>query len=169
MSLKTFGDIDAEESNVVLCNKEVPRNYLQELKRSDEKLKLQFLMCAGLWCTKRANDEYVYNFKTSFAKRPNDVFTVQIFDAAGTGKLGKWVMPLSVKIEDILESTPIENIKGITSFVRNCKHHVDVYSYRINEFDELQVIFIYLRKNKKINYFIAILESYFIATFSGDY
>lgn len=70
----------------------------------------------------------------------NDVYAVEILiNENGRGKLGKWVLPMSIDVQEILSKYPINNL-NIKHFVKTCKHHVDCYFCRLKQFKELQVI-----------------------------
>lgn len=93
---------------------------------------------AGFYCVKSRRDEFIFNFTSTNAEQ-KDTYAVQIFVKDRKGNLGKWVMPMSIDMNYILSKSPIDELKNITVFVKNCKHNVDCYTMRQEQFLSLKV------------------------------
>jgi len=48
-------------------------------------------------------------------------------------------MPVSVDMNQMLAETPIDDLKNLTSFIKNCKHNIDCYVVRQEQFMSLKV------------------------------
>jgi hypothetical protein len=49
------------------------------------------------------------------------------------------MMPVSVDMNQMLTETPIDDLKNLTSFIKNCKHNIDCYVVRQEQFISLKV------------------------------
>lgn len=96
---------------------------------------------AGFHCVKFRRDEFVFNFTSTNEKQKDNTYAVQIFIKDGKGKLGKWIMPMSIDMNYMLSKMSIDELKNLTSFIKNCKHNVDCYSTRKEQFLSLKVHF----------------------------
>jgi len=111
---------------------------------------------AGLHCIKFRRDEFVFNFTSTNGEQKDNTHAIQIFIKDGKGSLGKWVMPMSVDMNYILTKTPIDKLKNLTAFIKNCKHNADCYSVRQQQFLSLKVYFHLM----KLMYSMKLLLSY---------
>ncbi|XP_025269466.1 uncharacterized protein LOC112639499 [Camponotus floridanus] len=98
---------------------------------------------AGLRCREfNRNSRYVFEI-TGTEQNGNDtknnLYAIEIMiDESGCGKLGKWVLPMSVDVQEILSQYPIDNLNNVKHFLKSCKHHVDSYLCRLKQLKELQ-------------------------------
>lgn len=97
---------------------------------------------AGFHCAKFRRNEIVFNFTSSRAtdeeRRDNDTHAVQILMKDKKGELGKWVMPMSIDMNYILSKRPLDNLKNLTAFTKSCKHNIDCYAARQEQFLSLK-------------------------------
>lgn len=96
---------------------------------------------AGFSCVKFRRDEIVFNFTSTNEQQKDDTYGLQMFIKNNQGHLGKWVMPMSIDMNHMLSKTPIDKLKGLTPFVKSCKHHVDCYTVRKEQYLSLEVYF----------------------------
>ncbi|EGI59156.1 PREDICTED: uncharacterized protein LOC105152183 [Acromyrmex echinatior] len=101
-------------------------------------LKNDLYRFAGFRCVKFRKNESVFNFTSTNEKQTDNTQAVQIFVQDGKAKLGKWIMPVSIDIKNILSKTPIDKLKKLTAFIKNCKHNVDCYTSRQEQFLSLK-------------------------------
>ncbi|XP_029175475.1 uncharacterized protein LOC114943920 [Nylanderia fulva] len=93
---------------------------------------------AGFHCAKFRRDEIVFNFKPTSKYQKNDTYAIQIFIKNGKGELGKWVMPMSFDVNDMLSKIPIDKTKNIGPFLKSCQHNIDCYVARQDQFLSLK-------------------------------
>ncbi|KMQ89677.1 grip and coiled-coil domain-containing protein, partial [Lasius niger] len=101
----------------------------------------QLYRFAGLRCREfDRNSRFVFEiYRAEQNVMKNDVYAIEILiDENDRGKLGKWVLPMSVDVQEILSKYPIDNLNNVKHFLRSCKHHVDCYLCRLKQFEELQ-------------------------------
>ncbi|KYN35927.1 hypothetical protein ALC56_09718 [Trachymyrmex septentrionalis] len=101
-------------------------------------LKNDLYRFAGFRCVKFQKNESVFNFTSTNEKQTDNTQAVQIFVKDGKTELGKWVMPVSININNILSKTPIDKLKKLSTFIKNCKHNVDCYTARQEQFLSLK-------------------------------
>lgn len=133
--------------------KDVERHYAAELQSLKSKRPLRhrkipnvevelqndLYRFGGLYCTQARRQELVFNFSSSRQQHKDNTYMVQILLKDEKASLGKWVMPMSIDMSEILEKTPLDNINTLSSFIKNCKHHVDCYAARKEQFELLKV------------------------------
>lgn len=95
---------------------------------------------AGFRCVKFRRDEFIFNFTSTNTEQKN-TSAVQIFIKDRKGSLGKWVMPMSIDMNYILSKSPVDELTNIATFIKNCKHSVDCYTVRQEQFLSLKVCF----------------------------
>ncbi|KYN04859.1 hypothetical protein ALC62_04243 [Cyphomyrmex costatus] len=128
-----FKDIEDNVNERSLQSLEIPSTSSRILNVEDD-LKDDLYRFAGFHCVKAQKNEFVFNFMSTNEKQKNDTQAVQIFVKDGKAELGKWVMPVSIDINDILSKTPIDNLDNLNPFLKSCKHHVDCYNERQRQF-----------------------------------
>lgn len=114
-------------------------SHLGKMPNVEVDLQNDMYRFAGLHCVRARRDEYVFNFTSTNGEQEDNTQAVQIFIKDGKANLGKWVMPMSIDMNYILSKTPIDEIKNIKSFVKSCKHNVDCYIVRQEQFLSLKV------------------------------
>ncbi|KYN17163.1 PREDICTED: trigger factor-like [Trachymyrmex cornetzi] len=132
-----FKDIEDHVTNRFLQNLETPLTF-SKILNVKAALENDLYRFAGFRCVKFRKNEYVFNFTSTREKQTDNTQAVQIFIKDGKIKLGKWVMPVSININDILSKTPIDKIKKLTAFIKNYKHNVDCYIARQEQFLSLK-------------------------------
>ncbi|KAL0134253.1 hypothetical protein PUN28_001209 [Cardiocondyla obscurior] len=125
--------------------KYVTKEHLQRLEISPRELpnveydlQTDLYRFAGFWCVKSQRHELIFNFTSSNKEQKDYTYAVQIFIENKKSTLGKWVMPMSINMDQLLSETPIKEPKDLISFVKNCKHHVACYTVRQEQFLSLQ-------------------------------
>ncbi|XP_050450561.1 uncharacterized protein LOC126851043 [Cataglyphis hispanica] len=93
---------------------------------------------AGLRCVKFRRDEIVFNFTSTNERQKKDIYAIQIFIKDRKGHLGKWILPMSINVNDMLTKIPIDKLENITSFLKSCKHDIDCYIVRQEQFLSLK-------------------------------
>ncbi|XP_048506347.1 uncharacterized protein LOC125499942 [Athalia rosae] len=94
----------------------------------------------GIHCIKFVENESLFNFACTSSNADGGAYGVQIKNTAEKIIIGKWIMPMSVDMKSILKETPLQDPDELKSFLRNCKHHIDCYTNRMNQFIELQAV-----------------------------
>lgn len=94
---------------------------------------------AGLRCVKFRRDEVVFNFISTNEQQKEDIYAIQIFIKDRKGHLGKWILPMSIDVNDMLTKIPIDKLENITPFLKSCKHDIDCYIVRQEQFLSLKV------------------------------
>ncbi|XP_050455924.1 uncharacterized protein LOC126853866 [Cataglyphis hispanica] len=83
------------------------------------------------------NSRFVFEINST--EQNNEQYAIEILiDENGCGKLGKWVLPMFINVQEILSQYPIDNLNNVKYFLKSCKHHVDSYLCRLKQFKELQ-------------------------------
>ncbi|XP_020290893.1 uncharacterized protein LOC109858236 isoform X2 [Pseudomyrmex gracilis] len=112
---------------------------LKNLPNVDVDLQNDLYRFAGLNCVNVHGNEVTFNFvSTSNEQEAKNKYAVQMFIKDGKGHLGKWVMPMSIDMSEILAKTPIDSLKNLNPFVRTCKHYIDCYTERQQQFLSLK-------------------------------
>lgn len=94
---------------------------------------------SGMQCVK-CNGSFVFEMFSTNHVSSNDTYAVEILiDDDGRGKLGKWILPMAVDVQNIMSRHPIDDLNNIKQFLRRCKYHVDCYICRAKQLEELRV------------------------------
>lgn len=107
----------------------------------DVDLQTELYRFAGFRCVEFRKNEFIFNLTSTNAKQKANTYAIQIFIKDGRASLGKWVMPMSIDMNEILAKTPLNELKNITAFIKNCKHHTDCYTARQEQFLSLKVCY----------------------------
>ncbi|KAI4484147.1 hypothetical protein M0804_007603 [Polistes exclamans] len=102
-------------------------------------LKKDLYRFSGIQCVKMSNIK-VFAFSTGEKVTNDNLFCVEILTTGNNLKLGKWVMPPSTDMKDILSEFPLDTNKNLKSFLKCCKQHVNCYSYRQEQYNNLKNI-----------------------------
>ncbi|XP_011309064.1 uncharacterized protein [Fopius arisanus] len=129
-----FGDIDNTE--MLELPVQPMRSY--RLKNVDCLLQYELYKLSGLYCAKFTKHEYIFNFSPFSTIKNGSLYTLQFFTENGSGRIGKYIMPSSGILENILQDTPIDKLTGLIPFFRNCKRHLDCYVDRKEQFEKLK-------------------------------
>lgn len=116
-------------------------SYLSRTQNVQVDLQYDLYRFAGFRCVKFRRDEFIFNFTSTSEEQMDNTHAIQIFVKNKKGNLGKWVMPMSIDMNYLLSKTPIDNLKNITVFIKSCKHNVDCYTVRQEQFLSLKVYF----------------------------
>ncbi|XP_076239547.1 uncharacterized protein LOC143182445 [Calliopsis andreniformis] len=92
---------------------------------------------AGFYCTKFLENEYVFKFSPSNKYDIKNTFGMQILIKDGKGTLGKWVMPMSIDLDDLKIEFSIDDPKNLPHFLRMCKNYIDCYFIRCEQYNTL--------------------------------
>ena len=136
-----FGDI-------VNIDKYLPtvttRALSQNIPDLEQIYRQELYKLAGIECKNLTKTEYIFNFLLLKKDGPVENFSVQIFNKDGQASLGKWIMPMSINMKNILAETPFDRVRSIIPFVKNCRRHIDCYAERRLQYEELKASFILL-------------------------
>ncbi|KAF7388724.1 hypothetical protein HZH68_012666 [Vespula germanica] len=100
-------------------------------------LKNDLYRFAGIHCVK-SDMAIVTEFSAGDKVTNNSLFSIEILQINDQYKLGKWVMPLSIDLNDILSKYPLDNPKNLKPFLKCCKHYIDCYIYRRKQYYDLK-------------------------------
>ncbi|XP_017798070.1 PREDICTED: uncharacterized protein LOC108579130 [Habropoda laboriosa] len=103
----------------------------------DIQLGSQLYRYAGLYCVKFSKEKYVFHFSCSNKYAKEDIFAVEILNNQDQGTLGKWLMPMAIDLEYLVSEVPIDNLKNVPHFLRTCKHYIDCYYIRHEQYTTL--------------------------------
>lgn len=123
----------------------IPRSKTSRDPRTDEipdvniQLECQLYRYSGFHCVKFSKDEYVFNFSSLSKYDKGSVYAVQILNNQDVGALGSWIMPMSIDLKDLVSEIPISKLKNVPRFLKTCKHYVDCYIIRHEQYVKLQV------------------------------
>ncbi|XP_012274562.1 uncharacterized protein LOC105696568 [Orussus abietinus] len=118
-----------------VCN---VREHAEKMANTENQLQEELYRYAGLYCESFNEKEYVFRIMSSADNAKTDTYCVQITTNNGALKVGKWCMPMSVDMDEILMETPLASFKDVKDFLRNCKRWTDCYSVRLRQFNELK-------------------------------
>lgn len=101
------------------------------------KLQNELYRYAGLSCVSFAEERYTFRLSPSGRSERENAYAVQILSKNGKGSLGKWVLPMSIDMDQLITRIPITLLNNIPSFLKTCKHLVDCYFLRQQQFQTL--------------------------------
>ncbi|KAM0731080.1 hypothetical protein ACS0PU_002140 [Formica fusca] len=129
-----FGQLEFDELPLIHDNK-ATKFHIPDVQTE---LCHELYRFVGLRCREfNQNSKLVFEIYNTVTK--NDPYAIEILiDENGRGKLGKWVLPMSINVQEILSRYPIDNLSNIKHFLKSCKHHVDSYLCRLKQLEELQ-------------------------------
>lgn len=136
--LNTVRFANVEEHISKLQSLEIP-SYPRVLPNVEVDLQNDLYNFAGLRCVKFRRDEVIFNFTSTSEHQKKDIYAIQIFIKDRKGHLGKWIMPMSIDMNDMLTKVPIDKLENLTSFIKSCKHDIDCYIVRQGQFLSLKV------------------------------
>ncbi|XP_006611821.1 uncharacterized protein LOC102678386 [Apis dorsata] len=103
-------------------------------------LKSELYRYSGFYCVKFSEDEYIFNFSPLNKYDRKNIFAIQILNNQKKGTLGKWVMPMSIDLNDLTSDFPITELRKIPHFLKICKQHIDSYFIRQTQYTALMDI-----------------------------
>lgn len=138
-SLQTlhFKDVEKHVAEKFPRNLEVPSRF-SRTQNVQVDLQYDLYRFAGFQCVKFRRDGCVFNFTSTNEDQKDNTNAIQIFIKDEKASLGNWVMPMSIDMNYLLSKTPIDNLKNLTPFIKNCKHNVDCYFVRQEQFLSLK-------------------------------
>lgn len=133
-----FGQLQLAREVRLLSNDEAATNCNMLDMRTEMRSDLYRFI--GIRCT-NCKHRFVFEIANTDGVTWSDPYVVEILiDEYGRGKLGKWILPMSVDVQEILSQYPIDDLNNIRQFLKSCKHHVDCYICRAEQLKKLQVI-----------------------------
>lgn len=138
MNTLCFKDIEEHITKLQMPTTQLDFDKIPNVKAD---LQNEMYNLAGFNCVKYHRNEFVFNFTTINGLQEKNTYAVQIFIKNGKGFLGKWVMPMSINMNDILTKTPIDKIKNINVFLKNCQRHINCYVQRQEQYLKFKVCF----------------------------
>ncbi|EZA57296.1 hypothetical protein DMN91_002763 [Ooceraea biroi] len=130
-----FRDVE-KRATELLSSKTIPRR--SKIPNVEVDLQNDLYRFAGLQCAQYRRQELIFNFNSMKEQWEDSIYALQIFLKNGKASLGKWVMPMSIDMNHLLTQTPIDDMKNLTSFLKNCKHNIDCYGVRQEQFLSLK-------------------------------
>ncbi|XP_043802294.1 uncharacterized protein LOC122719992 [Apis laboriosa] len=103
-------------------------------------LKSELYRYSGFYCIKFSENEYIFNFSPLNKYDRKNIFAIQILNNQKKGTLGKWVMPMSIDLNDLTSDFPITELRKIPHFLKICKQHIDSYFIRQTQYTALMDI-----------------------------
>ncbi|XP_012219794.1 uncharacterized protein MAL8P1.12-like [Linepithema humile] len=142
-----------EKPSRLLCdNKDAKFRKIPDVQTE---LCYEFYQFAGMQCV-NCEGGFVFEFSSTENFSKNDLYAVEILiDDNGRGKVGKWVLPMSIDISEILSRYPIDDLNSIKHFLKSCKHHIDCYMNRKEQAEKLQNLLLEI-KNAHVLYSVGI-------------
>lgn len=141
--LNTLRFKDVEEHLSELQNWETSSRPSKEIPNVQVDLQNELYNFTGFHCVKFRRDEVVFNFTSMNEHQERVSYGVQIFIRNKKGYLGKWVMPMSINLNNMLTKIPIDKLENVTPFLKSCKHEIDCYIVRQKQFLSLKVYLCY--------------------------
>ncbi|XP_076226620.1 uncharacterized protein LOC116432598 [Nomia melanderi] len=92
---------------------------------------------AGFRCIKFTKNEFIFNFSSQSKYDKDNIFAVQILHKKRKWTLGKWVMPISIDLEDLVCQFS-NDASDIPCFLKACKHYIDCYFLRCEQYNALK-------------------------------
>ncbi|XP_011251333.1 uncharacterized protein LOC105248302 [Camponotus floridanus] len=125
------------EEHVSELQRETP-SHPREISNVEVDLQNDLYNFAGLHCVKFRKDEVVFNFTSTSERQKKDIYAIQFFIKDGKAHLGKWIMPMSIDMDDMLTKIPLDKLENLTPFIKSCKHDIDCYIVRQEQFLSLK-------------------------------
>lgn len=113
-------------------------SHFSRIPNGEVQLQNDLYKFSGLRCVKFKKSEAIFNFTSANEQQKDNTYGVQIL-INEKSSLGKWVMPISVDMNEILTKIPIDKPKNLTVFIKNCKHSINCYTVRQEQFLSLKV------------------------------
>lgn len=105
------------------------------------KLFHDFYELVGIRCVKfERKSSFVFEMCSNESVTENNYMVEILIDDDGRGLLGNSKLPVTVYVEEILSQYPINDISNVKHFLNCCKHYVDTYVCRVEQFTDLEVI-----------------------------
>lgn len=98
---------------------------------------LELYKFCGMYCMHASSNELVVGFNSSLTKE-SPRYAVQFLKNEQHVQTGKWVMPMSVNMEQLKSEVLLDTVQSIIPFIKNCKHHIDCHDSRSRQYQELQ-------------------------------
>ncbi|XP_012531955.1 uncharacterized protein LOC105834201 [Monomorium pharaonis] len=133
-----FKDVENRVTEKPPESSEVPSGISSTQQNAQVDLQTDMYRFAGFHCIKFRRDEFIFNFTSTNGERKDNTYAIQIFIKDKKAHLGKWVMPMSIDMNYLLSKTPIDNLKNLPAFIKSCKHNVDCYTERQEQFLSLK-------------------------------
>ncbi|XP_070168850.1 DNA ligase 1 [Polyergus mexicanus] len=126
---------------------------------------------AGLRCVKFRRDEVVFNFTSTSERQKKDIYAIQICIKDRKGHLGKWILPMSIDVNEMLTKIPIDKLENLSPFLKSCKHDIDCYIVRQEQFLSLKKHISHMKHcalQSNMGYTHIILELYGVHDIEND-
>lgn len=113
---------------------------------------------SGLYCMQSTDNGYVIGFNSSWKGQKQNLFVTELLKQDDKINIGKWVMPMSVDINQLLSEVPLDTMNNVIPFVKNCKRHCDCYMFRLQEYQAFKVFITINILLKNITMYKVIIE-----------
>lgn len=150
--------------------KTVKRNNMKEISISKDKDNLtvtrdvltntnyELWTYSGLYGIQSTDNRYIIGFNSSWKEQKQNLFIIEFHKQENNIKIGKWIMPMSVGITQLLSEVPLNKMNRIIPFVENCKHHCNCYMFRLQQYQVFKVFITINILLKKIIMYKVIIE-----------
>lgn len=115
-----------------------PVNH-KKILNIDSQLESVLYKYSGFYCVKYTKQECVFNFLSSNKCDKKNIFAVQILKDKEEIRIGKWLMPMPIDLNELMAKLSINELKDIPYFLTTCKHYIDCYFLRHKQFVALMV------------------------------
>ncbi|KAL2724218.1 caldesmon [Vespula squamosa] len=92
----------------------------------------------GLYCVHIFKNEYTIGLNSSWKQQKQNLFAIQLLKEGKKIMIGKWVMPMSVDMKQLLSEIPLNTTNDVIPFLQNCKYHCNCYMFRLQQYQELK-------------------------------
>ncbi|XP_076655729.1 uncharacterized protein LOC143360602 isoform X2 [Halictus rubicundus] len=127
--VKTDSKSNALDTCFDLDNSQVPDVNVE--------LETQLFRFAGFRCLEFTKKEFIFNLSPLNKYDKEHIFVVQVLCKDAKWSLGKWTMPMSIDLGDLVGQFS-DNLKDVPNFIRTCKHYLDCYHIRHEQFNALE-------------------------------
>ncbi|XP_014602538.1 PREDICTED: uncharacterized protein LOC106786057 [Polistes canadensis] len=93
---------------------------------------------SGLYCAHTTATKQVIGFSSFWEQQKKNLYAIEFVKRSKKIQIGKWVMPMSVDIKQLLSEVTLDTKEDIVPFTRNCKMHVDCYMMRLQQYQQFK-------------------------------
>lgn len=94
---------------------------------------------SGIYCVAFEAHRYEFEFKTGCKYDDVKTYSVQILIVDGKKTLGKCILPISIDIDELIETTPLSDPRNISVLLKKCRHQILCHTMRLEQFHSLKV------------------------------
>ncbi|XP_066599334.1 uncharacterized protein [Prorops nasuta] len=98
-------------------------------------IQMELFHYTGLSCKKFKGSDFVFEFNCN-----NETFVVEIIKTKEMWTIGKWVMPPSIDMKQLISQYSLNEFTSLLTFIKHLKFHIECYKERSTNFKKLQNI-----------------------------